>query len=109
MKNKFLLAILVSIIAFEFPAIAQLELVRDQRIQSFLQKTVSLKDKFDPAINSPKSALFSDDGRKLYVNSLEGGQTVVYEWPSLKKIKIIDHYFGSKNQSLFLNNENTIY
>lgn len=88
---------------------AQIELQREKRVQSFSQKNLSDKDFFDSSIYSPKSALFSEDGRKLYVNSLEGGQTIVYEWPSMKKLKVIDHLFNSKNQSLFLNAESTIF
>lgn len=109
MKKHIQLSLLSFFFMLSLPAFAEIQLVRDQRIQSFLQKTVSPKDKFDSAINSPKSALFSEDGRKLYVNSLEGGQTVVYEWPTLKKLKVIDHYFGLKNQNLFLNNEETVF
>lgn len=90
-------------------ASAQVTLVREKRIQSFLQKTKTANDIFDKSINSPKSALFSDDGQKLYINSLEGGQTVVYAWPSLIKLTVIDHLFNSNNQNLFLNGEQTIF
>lgn len=98
-------------ISFLLPliSIAQIELVREKRVQSFLQKTNGPQDIYDGAIYSPKSALFSQDGRKLYINSLEGGQTLVYSWPDLKKIKTIDHFFNSRNQKLFLNGEDTIF
>ncbi len=92
-----------------YTAYADINLVREKRVQSFLEATKSANDIFDRSINSPKSALFSDDGTKLYVNSLEGGQTVVYNWPSLQKIKVIDHLFNSKNQNLFLNNEDSVF
>lgn len=88
---------------------AQIQLVREKRVQSFTVKTVNVNDIYDRSINSPKSALFSEDGQKLYINSLEGGQTVVYQWPSLQKLKVIDHLFNSRNQNLFLNNEQTIF
>jgi DNA-binding beta-propeller fold protein YncE len=100
---KYILAILLVVSYVE--ARAQITLVRDKRIQSFLKNTKSDKDIFDPAIRSPKSAAFSEDGRKLYVNSLEGMQTAVYEWPSLKKLKVIDHNFNSTNQNLFQGEE----
>jgi DNA-binding beta-propeller fold protein YncE len=89
--------------------LSPIQLVREKRVQAFLQKTISANDTYDRSINSPKSALFSEDGQKLYINSLEGGQTVVYEWPSLRKLKVIDHFFNAKNQNLFLNNEETVF
>lgn len=106
LKSYFLAVTLV--FAFNF-ANAQIELVREKRVQSFTAKTANPNDIFDRSINSPKSALFSEDGRKLYINSLEGGQTVVYEWPSLQKLKVIDHLFGSRNQNLFFNGEQTLF
>ena len=55
----------------------------------------------DPEIYSPKSARFSANGKKLYINALEGGKTVVYSWPQLKKLKSISHRFTAKNANLF--------
>lgn len=62
----------------------------------------------DPEIYSPKSARFSANGKKLYINSLEGGKTVVYSWPQLKKLKSISHRFTAKNSSLFFG-ETTVF
>ena len=62
--------------------------------------SVAMKDSHDPDINSPKSVNVSPDGKKFYVNSLEGGKTVVYEMGSNKKLKTISHNFtdeGSKH------------
>lgn len=56
----------------------------------------------DIDINSPKSVTFSRDGRKMYVNSLEGCATVVYESATLKKIKVIQHRFSQKDSLLWL-------
>ena len=95
-------------LSFNF-AHAQIQLVREKRVQSFTAKTTNVNDIYDRSINSPKSALFSEDGQKLYINSLEGGQTVVYQWPSLQKLKVIDHLFNSRNQNLFLNGEQTLF
>ncbi len=52
-------------------------------------------DTYDEDINSPKSATFSRDGKKIYVNSLEGCATVVYDAATLKKLKVIKHKFDS--------------
>lgn len=52
-------------------------------------------DYYDPDISSPKSVSFHPNGKKIYVNSLEGYKTVVYDAQSRKKIKVIDHDFQS--------------
>ncbi|MBC7372034.1 MAG: beta-propeller fold lactonase family protein [Bdellovibrionaceae bacterium] len=62
----------------------------------------------DAEINSPKSVRFSADAKKIYINSLEGGLTVVYSWPELKKQKTIVHRFDASNAHLF-QGENNIY
>lgn len=62
--------------------------------------SVAMKDSHDPDINSPKSVNVSPDGKKYYVNSLEGGKTVVFEMGTNRKLKTINHNFtdeGSKN------------
>lgn len=56
----------------------------------------------DGEILSPKSARFNGDGTKVYVNSLEAGKTLVYEWPSLRKLPTIVHRFGRADSALFL-------
>lgn len=50
---------------------------------------------FDADIFSPKSVSFTPDGRKVYVNSLEGGMTVVYDTDNFQKLKVIKHRFDS--------------
>lgn len=82
-------------------------------IQKIIQNKLPLsKDPLvqnEPTINSPKSATFTPDGKKLYVQSLEGFQTVVFNAKTLEKIGVIDHQFDASNQHLFKNNENTIF
>jgi hypothetical protein len=41
--------------------------------------TKSLADTFDREVLSPKSAIYSEDGSKFYVNSLEGCTTLAYD------------------------------
>ena len=55
--------------------------------------SMAMKDSHDPDINSPKSVNVSPDGKKFYVNSLEGGKTVVYDMATYRKIKTISHNF----------------
>jgi DNA-binding beta-propeller fold protein YncE len=66
------------------------------------------KEILDNEIRSPKSVRFSKDGTKFYVNSLEGGKTVVYSWPTLKKLKTISHRFDRRHAALF-GNETTVF
>lgn len=57
---------------------------------------------YDPDIYSPKSATFSKDGRKIYINSLEGCKTVVYDAETHEKLKVIEHKFDSGEGDLWL-------
>lgn len=57
---------------------------------------------YDADIQSPKSAVFSADGKKLYINSLEGGKTVVYDARTRRKLKVISHRFGKPSAPLWL-------
>lgn len=50
---------------------------------------------YDNTIFSPKSALFSRDSSKLYVNSLEGCHTTVFSVPSLRRQSLISYSFPS--------------
>jgi DNA-binding beta-propeller fold protein YncE len=75
-------------------------------------KVMSPKDPlsvYEPAINSPKSVIYSKDGSKFYVNSLEGCVTIVFDSKSLKKLKEIRHEFNAGNNKLFKNNEHSVF
>ncbi len=56
----------------------------------------------DPEIYSPKSVHFSADGNSVYINSLEGFATLVYNTQTLTRTDIIRHKFTTKDASLFL-------
>jgi hypothetical protein len=89
---------------------AQESLVRVARIQALGKNHMPQAplDIYDTRIQSPKSALFSQDGKKLYINALEGGQTLVYSYPELQPLKSIDHTFGPADAALF-QNETTVF
>ena len=55
----------------------------------------------DSAINSPKSVNIHPDGKKYYVNSLEGCKTVVYDLATNKRLKVIEHRIGPEQASLW--------
>ena len=48
----------------------------------------------DPDIQSPKSVNIHPSGEKFYVNSLEGGRTVVFDFLTQQKRKVILHEFS---------------
>lgn len=85
------------------------ELKLRKRIQALMVKSKKPTDVYESAINSPKSAIYSKDGSKFYINSLEGFTTVVFDSKTLAKKKEIKHVFTEKNNKLFKDNENTIY
>lgn len=58
------------------------------------------RDSWDTDIFSPKSATFSPDGKLFYINSLEGGRTVVYDSETLDKKAVIDYKFGASDSAI---------
>jgi len=52
-------------------------------------------------IFSPKSVNFHPGGGKFYVNSLEGGTTIVFDSHTKEKIKLIRHKFAKGSESLW--------
>jgi DNA-binding beta-propeller fold protein YncE len=64
---------------------------------------------YEPAINSPKSAIYSKDGSKFYINSLEGYTTAVFDAKTLKKLKEIRHEFTAADGKLFKDAETTVF
>ena len=78
-------------------------------IQSKVANPKEANSVYESAINSPKSVIYSKDGKKFYVNSLEGYTTVVFDSRTFKKIKEIRHKFNAENNKLFKNNENTVF
>jgi DNA-binding beta-propeller fold protein YncE len=58
-------------------------------------------DTRDDAIFSPKSVNIHPDNSKYYVNSLEGGTTVVFEMGTNRRLKVISHRIGSAHDSLW--------
>ncbi|MBR3664488.1 MAG: YncE family protein [Desulfovibrio sp.] len=68
-----------------------------------------LKNLRSSHIFSPKSAIFSLDGKKFYINALEGKETLVYDSASLELLKVIPHTFAKDDAPLFLNGETTLF
>ena len=55
----------------------------------------------DRDIHSPKSVNIHPSGRKYYVNSLEGAKTVVYDFATNGKTKVIKHSFSDAEKGLW--------
>lgn len=87
----------------------ELQLKLTHKNQRNYAKPSNETDIFETAINSPKSATFTADGSKYYIQSLEGYQTVVFDAKTHKKIKEITHKFDNSNQHLFKNKEYTLF
>ncbi|MGE9984969.1 hypothetical protein [Desulfovibrio sp. SGI.169] len=58
-----------------------------------------------PNISSPKSVIFSLDGTKFFINSLEGMRTVVFDSDSFEELQIIQHSFSEEDSPLFQNGD----
>lgn len=61
------------------------------------------------AIQSPKSVHIAPDGSKYYVNSLEGGKTVVFDAKTNQMIKVISHNLGAKHDGLWAEPREDLY
>ncbi|MBD5343508.1 MAG: YncE family protein [Bacteroides sp.] len=56
----------------------------------------------DRDILSPKSVNIHPSGRKFYVNSLEGGRTVVYDMATMRKTATISHRICQTHRKLWI-------
>lgn len=59
------------------------------------------KQTLDVYINSPKSVNIHPDGKKFYINSLEGCATVVYDMVTGQRLKVIDYNFNATHAPLW--------
>lgn len=55
----------------------------------------------DIYINSPKSINIHPDREKFYVNSLEGGNTVVFDFRTNRRISVVSHRFDESHKHLW--------
>lgn len=84
------------------PVNSEISLKLIKRIQSYnpIPKD-KVNDIFERAIFSPKSVHIIKEKSKVYINSLEGCETVVYDLNTFKRIKVIKHKFDNSNAHLF--------
>lgn len=76
------------------------------RRQNYSAREAETRDEF---IHSPKSANISPDNRKFYVNSLEGGTTVVYDMATKERLKVIRHNFDAQRDAALWAPESGLY
>lgn len=83
------------------PADSPVKLTLVARFQNYNPHPDNPSDHYDRDIESPKSARFLPAGDRFYVNSLEGGHTVVYDATHLVKVGVIEHDFRAPSAGLF--------
>jgi DNA-binding beta-propeller fold protein YncE len=83
------------------PEDGPVSLIFSSRRQSYDPHPTHPLDHYDPEIASPKSVRFSQDGKKVYVNSLEAGRTVIYDAFGFTKTGSIRHKFDEDSSALF--------
>ena len=87
-------------------------LVLVARFQNYNAKPKHPDDRWERFVHSPKSVQISPDGARVFVQMLEGGNTVIFGAPGGKKLarlKVISHRFGEKQAALFNLAENRAY
>ena len=85
-----------------------LSLTLAAKFQQYYAKTKDPADHFDRDVYSPKSVRSSMAVPKVYVNSLEGLSTLVYDPATLIKNGKIAHRFGRSNENLFIDDLNNV-
>lgn len=66
--------------------------------QNFTGGTADTRDEY---INSPKSVNIHPNGKKYYVNSLEGCTTISYDFETNKRLKVISHIIKAQHANLW--------
>ena len=75
--------------------------VRLTLLHKFQSFSTAERETYDADVRSPKSVNIHPNGSKFYVNSLEGFKTVVYEMLTWRKLKVLNHTFDDRHQSLW--------
>ncbi len=89
----------VDLLSTSQPADSPLQMTFVGRWQSYNHHVTHPLDRFDEDIDSPKSVNFSPGGGLVFVNSLEGEKTLVYD--STEKKASIVHRFSEADAALF--------
>jgi DNA-binding beta-propeller fold protein YncE len=90
------------------PSSGPVSLTLVARWQNYNARPSAPADHHDDGVHSPKSARFSPDGSRVYVNSLEGFHTLVFDPVALERVAQIPHVFDASDGDLF-HGETTVY
>lgn len=90
------------------PAEAPVKLELVARFQNYNARPAAETDHHDDYVHSPKSARFSPDGSRVYVNALEGFHTLVFDVEKLEKVANIPHIFDADDAALF-HDQSTVF
>lgn len=71
------------------------------RRQSYNLNPTHPMDFYDTGVNSPKSVVFHPQGDRVFVNSLEGEDTVIYGKQGFQQLSTIYHRFTEDDKLLF--------
>lgn len=83
------------------PAEGAVRMTLIARRQSYNPSPTHPMDFYDPGISSPKSVAFSPQGDKVFVNSLEGANTLIYGKQGFQQLATISHRFSKEDRPLF--------
>ncbi len=83
------------------PADARVGMELVARWQNYNAHPGAEADHHDQDVYSPKSARFTSDGSRVYVNSLEGFKTLVFDPSGPTKLGVIEHQFDAEDEALF--------
>ncbi|MBE9504921.1 MAG: beta-propeller fold lactonase family protein [Proteobacteria bacterium] len=98
----------VSVSPSENNKVIMLSITLSAKFQQYYARTKDPADHFDRDIYSPKSVRSSMAVSKVYVNSLEGLSTLVYDPATLLKKGKIAHRFDRANEDLFIDDLNNV-
>jgi DNA-binding beta-propeller fold protein YncE len=91
----------IELLSVSEPAEAPVQMTFVGRWQSYKRAVTHPLDRFDSDIDSPKSVNFNPDGTLVFVNSLEGAKTVVFDGTGTSKKASISHRFTAGDAALF--------
>lgn len=83
------------------PADGAVRMTLIARRQSYNLNPTHPMDFYDTGVNSPKSVVFHPQGDKVFVNSLEGEDTVIYGKQGFQQLATIYHRFTEEDKPLF--------
>lgn len=83
------------------PADGAVRMTLIARRQSYNPNPTHPMDFYDDGVNSPKSVVFDPQGDKVFVNSLEGENTIIYGKQGFQQLATIYHRFTKEDKLLF--------